>query len=388
MKKFYTIGLIVIVVLGTLFMVWAYFLNKGKLTVNADAPFSIQVGQILDQRCSESPCTVELAPGNYTVTLEKSGYRDLSINSEIPLWGEDIQDIEFEFIPVLEELGKEEELQIFAEPEFEIDMEDTPIYAEKNFISYLAIDPESRKQTLYTRELLEDGLDDEKIATSFIRTIKEYAIFPNIEEGKKIAFVDKTGEQSAVYLVDLEEKTKDNILSVPAIFDLVWIPGTSNFLYEGRAEEETTQSVYYFNAETSESSKIAIQTSLANIVFTDSQTLIAATAQDVAGTSAPYDLEGRVISLEELEATPAVTSDEVTEILEELEATPSTEETIAAENLSPGLTVVRYSLESGEITLLKVAEDLDPSQKVLLSDDKKELFLLINKTVYKLTLAV
>lgn len=385
MKKFYTIGLVIIVILGILFMVWAFFLNKGKLTVNAEAPFTIQVGQIATVSCTESPCTTELAPGNYTVNLKKSGYRDLSINADIPLWGEDIQDVQFEFIPVLEKLGSEEDLQLFAEPVFETDdLKDTPIFTEDNFIAYMAIDPENRKQTLYTRELLEDGLDEAQIATSFIRTVDEYAIYPNIKDRKKIAFVDNTGDQSAVYLVDLEEKTKDNILSVPAIFNLKWIAGSDNFLYEGRRENDIQIYIYYYNAESKESSKVAVQTALDNVAFINNQTLIAATTQNVAGTQTPFDLEGRVVSLEEAEATPSVT----TELLEELESTPAAADIIPTSDLSSGLKIVKYSFETGEIQLIKVAQDLGPSQKVRLSEDKKKLVLLIDGIDYQLTLEV
>lgn len=385
MKKIYSIGLIVAVILGTLFMVWVFFLNKGKLTIAAQAPFNMEVGGITNVICAISPCTTELAPGNYTVNLKKSGYRDLSINTVVPLWGEDIQEVNFDFIPVLEELGSEDDLQLFAQPIFEIsDLKDTPVFKEDKFITYMAIDPESRKQTLYTREIMEENPSPARIATSFIRTVNEYAIYPNIEERKKIAFIDNTGDQSAVYMVDLEAKTKDNILSVPAIFNLKWLAGSDNFLYEGRLENDVQIYIYYYNAESKESSKVAVQTALSNVAFINNQTLLAATTQNIAGTQTPFNLEGRVVSLEEAEATPSVT----TALLEELESTPAVGDFILAEELSSGLKIVEYSFDTGEIKLLKVAQDLGAAEKVRLSEDKKSLYLLIDGIDYQLKMEV
>ncbi|MBU0667517.1 hypothetical protein KJ835_00185, partial [Patescibacteria group bacterium] len=156
-KKLY-IGLIIgLAAAAVLFIVWAMFLNRGTLTITAKAPFNVEVQGVRTESCSESPCTITLAPHDYKITLQKSGYKSVSLDVNVPIGGDHKEDVEFEFIPVISKRGAESDLKLFSPPELAADTEtiaaspQTPLFYEDNYVAYLQRDPESKRQTLYVR---------------------------------------------------------------------------------------------------------------------------------------------------------------------------------------------------------------------------------------------
>jgi len=162
-KKISMIGFFTLAVLGAIFMFFAFFLNKGTLTVTARAPYVMNVGNIKTEACPADNCSVVMAPGRYEVTLKKEGYRDAVITVEVPIGGEKKEAVEFEFLPTLQIAGEEIALKIFTMPKIEPadDMPEDGVYTEKNYLAYIARNPVTHRQTLYVRTI-ENGKPGEK----------------------------------------------------------------------------------------------------------------------------------------------------------------------------------------------------------------------------------
>ena len=361
-KKLYLWGLITLAVIGVLFILWATFLNKGTLTVNGSAPFIVNVSGVKTESCSESPCSLTLAPGDYAISFQKAGYRTVERDINIPL-GEKVEEVTFQFIPVFSKRGIEADLQLFTKPVLSIpELEDTPIFAEENYATYLAFDPESKRQTLYILGLADDELSEPRVATSFIRTIDDYTIIPGIEDQNRIALIERTEEESSLYMIDLTEKSRDNILTLPYMEDLQWIKGSNNFLLEAREEGEENSSIYLYDAEAKEAKKLDLKTSVDNVAVLDDGRFIAATTQSFTGAGASERLGGQLITLGEIPATPNVSSD----------------------LLGPQVSFIEYTLSNNTARLIALETSISSTDALQLETDGKTLLFLTNGEVYEL----
>lgn len=362
-KKLFFWGLIVLAILGGLFVLWAIFFNRGTLTVNGQAPFIINITGVKTESCSESPCSVEVAPGDYSISLQKVGYQTVERRVTVPIGGEQVEEVTFQFIPVVTKLGVEADLQRFAEPIIEIpELEDTPVFSERSYATYLAFDPESKRQTLYIRGLVDGELSEPRVATSFIRTIDDYTIIPGIEDHNRIALIDRTNEESALYLVDLTEKSRTNILSLPYIADVKWIKGSDNFLLEARANGDISSSIYLYTMEQGEAKKLDLRTSVKNVEVLDSERLIAATSQSFTGAGTDEQLGGQLVTLGEVPATSEVTSG------------------LFASQLS----FVEYYIPNNTARLIALETSISRADAIQLGSDRKSILFLTNGEVYEL----
>lgn len=361
-KKLYMWGLIALAIMGALFVLWATFLNRGTLTVNGDAPFIINVAGLKTESCPESPCSVVLAPGDYVISFQKAGYRTVERNVNVPI-GEQVEDVTFQFIPVISKRGVESDLHVFTDPVMSIpDLEDTPVFAEKNYATYLAFDLESKRQTLYILGLADDQLSEPRVATSFIRTIDDYTIVPGIEDHNRIALIERLEEESSLYMIDLSEKSRDNILTLPYIHDMKWIKGSNNFLLEAREKGKLNSSIYLYDADAKEVRKLDLETSVANVDILEDGRLIAATTQSFVGAGASDQLGGQLVTLGEIPATPSVTSN----------------------MLGSQVSFIEYLLSNNTARLIAIESSISRTDAIKLESDRKTLLFLTNGEVYEL----
>jgi hypothetical protein len=389
-KKISLIGFISLAVLGALFLLFALFLNKGTLTVTARAPFVMNIGNFKNEACPADTCSVTLAPGRYDVTLKKEGYRDSAITVEVPIGGEAKEQVEFSFVPTLRIAGDESSLKIFETPVVSgnSDTDDIPVdgvYYEKNYLAYIARDPDTHRQTLYVRTIENGKAGEKTVAASFIRDIKSYRLITDIENRGKIALIDSTAGTSTLYMVDLKAKTRESLFTYPLISDVKWVPGGDDFLFEAREEGNIGESIFIYKsavegtsgetvttgttgtaaATTPAPEKLDLITTLKNVVPVSATQLIAATMQDVSGQGTGTDLEGTLVTLGENEATPSVTA--------------------AISSTAPQLNFIDYSLVSKQARLLKLAPDLGYPSQGQLSETQKSAYFLIDGKVYELT---
>lgn len=373
-KKLYLWILIIVAVLGLFFVIWAFFLNKGTLTISGNAPFNLNIQGLRTESCLESPCSLEIAPGQYTVSVQKTGYRTIEIDVDVPIGGEHIEEVDLKFIPTITRIGLEADVQAFPELELIVpELEDTPLFFEENYITYLAYDEETNRQTLYLRGITDDDLSEPQVATSFIRTIDEYTIVPDIEGNNSIVLIDQTdAEEDALYLVDLTEKSRDNIFSLPYIANAKWL-GSGNLLIEGREEGEVNSSIFFYSAEEDEAEKLNLQTTLDNVTLLNETTLIAATSQPFTGASAGLDALGALITLQELSATP--------NLLIPGSATPDIE---TGSRNGPQLAFIHYDLTQNQARLLAVDIEHATADKIKLGRDQKTVQFLVGAEVYEL----
>lgn len=356
-------GLIILAVLGALFVVWAIFLNRGTLTVQGQAPFIINISGVKTQSCTESPCSVVVAPGDYSISIQKAGYKTVERSVNVPIGGEHVEEVTFQFIPVVAKLGVEAELQRFAEPDILVpDLEDTPVFSEESYVTYLAFDPESKRQTLYIRGMVDGELSEPRVATSFIRTLDDYTIVPGIEEHNRIALIERTEQESTLYMIDLAQQSRDSILSLPYMADLKWIKGSDNFLLEARAEGEIDSSIYLYDITAGEARKLDLRTSVKNVEMLDSERLIAATRQSFTGTGTEGQLDGQLVTLGEIPATPNVNV-----------------------NLQgPQVSFIEYYLPNNTARLIALETSLTHTDAIKLESDRKSILFLTNGEVYEL----
>jgi hypothetical protein len=235
---------------------------------------------------------------------------------------------------------------------------------EDNFVVWLEINPENARQTLYYSEIVDGGMSGKTVATSFIRPLKDYLISPHIEDREKIILIDNTDDESVLYIVDLSEKTKDNILSQPLISGIKWIKSTDSFLLEARGEGDTSTSIFTYNIESKDLNKLNLQTGINNIAVISEKRLIAATLQSVSGVEKDGELEGQLVTLSEGDATPTAGE--------------------AIVDLSAQLNFIDYSLEWNEARLLKTETTLSSVEKVKLNPDGKGIYFLSDGNVYEL----
>jgi hypothetical protein len=364
-KKISLIGFIGLAVLGAIFLFFAMFLNKGTLTVIARAPYVMNIGNFKNEACPADTCSVTLAPGRYEITLKKEGYRDARITVEVPIGGEKKEAVEFMFLPTLRLLGEESTLKIFTTPAVAPadDMPENGVFYEKNYLAYIARDPETRRHTLYARTIDNGKTGEKTVAASFIRDIDSYRLVTDIENRGKIALIDSTAGTSTLYMVDLKEKTRENLFTYPLIGDIRWIPGGDDFLFEAREEGNIAMSIFIYRAAGKTAAKLDLATPLADVVPANGTQLIAATMQTVSGQGTGTDLEGDLVTLGENAATPNVA---------------------AIFGTAPALSFVDYSLVSNQARLLKLAPDLGYPSRAALSETQKSAYFLIDGKVYEL----
>jgi hypothetical protein len=347
-------------------MLFALFLNKGKLTITAKAPYLLDIGGFKSVSCTTDLCSVEVAPGKYDIKAQKADYQDVDLQVSVPIGGEAAEQIEFKIIPTLTALGDESSLNLFAMPKAEAeDLPKTGLFYETNYVLYLERDQQTHRQTLYYRSI-ENGLAGAKtVAASFMRDLKNPLIASSIEKNNKIAVIDAADTGSTLYMIDLKEKTRTNLFSYPIIKDVKWLPGSDDFLFEAKDSADITDSIFLYSFAQQKAQKLDLKTPLADVVPVTKDRLIAATIQQTGADSDLSGQEGQLVTLGESETSPNVAG-------------------IISITTAPVLKFVDYSLISGQSRLLKSAPDLNLPQKGKISDTGKSAYYMIDGKDFEL----
>jgi hypothetical protein len=372
-KRIYTIALITAAIIGALFLIWAIFLNRGKLTFIAKAPYVYEIKNLKTVACPADTCTEEVAPGEYSIVLKKDGYRDLTRQVNVPIFGEYKEEIKFEFIPLLSAVSAEEFSNFKTSPALTAEqiskLPSDKIFYDQNYICYLAINPENQRQTLYLQPLENGILGPAKAVTSFIRDFKTYQIIPGIENQEKIAIIDNGGAEATLYFIDLKSKSRTNILSFPYIDAIKWLPDSNNVLFEGREKNELVSSLYLYDSGKRQPVKLNISASLKNVGVLSGSEFVIVTAQPIIGQSDGTDLDGKIVAMEEAEASPnSVLNNGI--LL-----------------TTPVLNIIDYSMIPMQGRLIKATTELPLPESVKLNDTKKGLYLIYSDKAYLLTFA-
>ncbi|MFO0780910.1 MAG: hypothetical protein U0519_03430 [Candidatus Gracilibacteria bacterium] len=303
--------------LGVLFMIWAVFLNRGTILVKAKSPYTMVIEGLRTENCSTDECSTVVAPGNYTFTIQKQGYRSVTKNITVP-FGTPYQDaITLQFIPVIGEAGKDTEADFMDNSVLTDDEkkslnipESTRIYADETgkFFSYLIRNPENFHQTLYLTGRNETGqLTKPQIATSFLRDLEKFTIAPS-SSGKKIAVIDQAPDQSTLYVVDMEAKNRASLLNYPVIRNMKWLPLSDDFLFEAKEKSDTAESVFLYRWDDGKTTKLELKTELTAVAPVSKNRIIAVTNQKLPEGSSVSSLEGQLVLLGENQSTIEVSA--------------------------------------------------------------------------------
>lgn len=360
-KKLGLIILIACAVLGGLFIFFAVVINRGTLTVVAQAPYNVDIWNLMTVPCNENSCSITLAPGEYSVTVTRPGHIDEKFGAIVPILGEDKHELKLKFLPQLQEITSESPDTIFPENK----INDSTLGVKKIFLdqggkylAYFDFDPVRKLQLLYIQPNEENGSASKKSVTSFLRSLENYSVFPDIEGRKKIAVVEQTAAEAVLYLIDIEGKTKNSLFSYPVIRDVMWLKGMNSFLFQARETGDQSGSVFIYNLDSGKADKLDLKTNLQNIVVRDSQTLIAATAQEWGSTGySGNQAVGVPVTLGELTVDPETSS---------------------------GTTFVEYNLTS-KIARFIASDNINPaSKKIIFNEDRSGIYYMSGDKVFEL----
>lgn len=356
-KKIWLGVIIVIVVLAALWGIWAFFINRGTLTVTAKAPYNLEIQFQKNISCATDTCSATIAPGDYKIIVTKIGYKDQTFEVSIPVAGEKKQQVNFEFLPTISEISPEQTAKIFADIKLNQQLLDLfptgDISYDPAGVVYLAINPKTNQQTLYLHRINKDQIDAAVPLATFQRELKKYTLFPDLEKQQKVAIIDNSENSSTLYMVDAAQKSRINLLTYPSITDFKWLPG-DKFLFEAREEKDLTASIFIYDLAQNKVQKTDLKTSLADVVTVDDQNIIAATSQFIAPNNQLDFLEGQLIGLGQNNIQG-----------------PN-------EDQSPATSFVQLSLINLQSRLIKAVQ-FDLPSKLKLGDDGKIYFLIADK---------
>lgn len=235
-KKIRQILLILFLVGGLLFVIFAVFFNRAELQISAEAPFNIDVVNQRGKYCEASPCSIVLAPGTYLINVSKTDYQDYSDEVTLPLGTTVKKDYQLVRLPKLETLDaasvEAAELQgvlthtglsgLPPDNQYFFAPDGTTVY-------FLADNPDTYLPSLYRKSL--DDQERPQLLLNFLRKVEKPLIKINLEQ-TKVALIDQSDPQNAnLYLLDLEAKSRTLIDQNDLITDALWLAADGNSQY-------------------------------------------------------------------------------------------------------------------------------------------------------------
>lgn len=185
------LGLLIVIIIFVCIFAAMAFLNRAKLTINAEPSYVALVSGHGAFECTLQTCEIDLSKGDFNVTLEKDGYKTINFEISLGYRSKLIKDVTFEFIPYISEIPKDEGEKIFEEG----NMSD----AVKAYLKQ----EEGKKQALYVKS---NG--EEKLISYFNIPIKDHDL--EILSDTKVMVISHD-EKDSVYLVDTAEKSRKKI---------------------------------------------------------------------------------------------------------------------------------------------------------------------------------
>lgn len=367
-KRLYISALIIAVFVGGIFLLWIVFFNRGTVKVIAKAPYSMTISRVGMIPCENDECAKIVAPGTYSVMIQKQGYKDETREINVPWNGEIKEEVSFQFVPVIGQTEK----KLADKPKIDHSIlnlsAETPIFynESRNYLAYIKRDPDNFRQTLYMREIDKNKQPQaEQLVTSFVRDLKNYdlSISPNHQ---KIIALDRTDERSTLYLIDIKAKTRTGLLEYPFVEGIKWFPQiemaemSEDFLFDARDKNSLSNSVYHYHASDQKVTKLELKTPLHAIAIMNQDRLIAVTTQEIIVDE--KDSEGKIVTLGDTYL-----------------ASPSDNAPSAR------LAFIDYSLLANQGRLIKlVSNDASIPDKVELNEEQNTLYFLQNGKVSQL----
>lgn len=264
--------------LAVFIAIWGLFLNNGSIVFKSSPPFTITIAGGESKVCNEEDCQINLAPGNYSVVLEKQGHYKIAKEITLQRWQQLQEEVKFVEIPFVEEIGSflntnSEALStvlntdflnlqsIDFKPSFELENikqitlspnakfyisedadEDSALYSideqeietnqtisnfawtNNDILYFLDRDRSNGQFSLFKYNPFTDV---KEVVTTFPRNNSEFKIF-NSTDLDKLLVTETSEEESIWYLVDLKEKSKAEILTTTPVKTLNISP---NFMY-------------------------------------------------------------------------------------------------------------------------------------------------------------
>lgn len=221
-NKRYSLLILVFFAIAAIFtVIWGLFLNYGKITVNGQAPFEVNVISGPTIKCQQSPCEIELKPGPHAVIFQKSGFREIRENIDVQRWGNGDVKIDFQFIPVIEPVENAAELSTDQTADIPKEAVASYLMPNNNNIFYLAVAADGREALMFK------GDGESKVIAYFPKSLENPTILAS-ENGKKVAVLEKADQLNSVYLIDADASNRQKIFqSTTAIEHFVIAPDGS-----------------------------------------------------------------------------------------------------------------------------------------------------------------
>jgi len=384
------------VVVSVFLFVWMVFINRGTLIMHGEPLYFLEVPGVGEKLCEDENCKMSIAPGEYAVTVSKRGYYDETLDIEIKRWQEAEFSVAFQYIPNIVEsnakvpyvfpegyeefLTETDSINLSAFSETQKDLTDLPaspkavsfspngsyLYIEarnqtvfdlkndteqevdipedvepfwspdeKKFV-YLDINKENQKQTLYQFDVKKNK---DEIVTAFLRDFEEYKVY-FANDSNKLIVVDLESSPNEVFLVDLNEKSKQVLFVVPGFQELKWSKSGNYFVYSNVVGSTFSTNLYDLPGD--ESSPVFVNFDLDKVDFTSNDDLIF-----ISNASAEEPIEVEEVSIGFEEAL-----DLFDEVLSEEEAATPEEEEAEEVEVAPAEPVyfINFDRENTEYT--------------------------------------
>jgi hypothetical protein len=242
--------IILILVGGVAFLIFAVFLNRAELSITATAPFDLGIMGQQGINCDQSPCSVTLAPGKYYLTLDKDGYQQFSDEVELKLGQKLEKNYRLIQTPHLDKLpaDSEEAKTFMADPlaKLTADLPQNITYFKapsSDNVYFLADNPQTFLPSLYLKNTARSD-QPPQLLVNFLRTMKKTLLRVNPEETRLIVIDQSDPQNAALYLIDLQDKTRKLIDQNTLITDALWLPaqtGTPQYLLLEKINRDSLQ---------------------------------------------------------------------------------------------------------------------------------------------------
>lgn len=207
-KRYSLVILILFTVAAIFTIVWGMFLNYGKITVDAQAPFMVNVIAGPSVECEQNPCEIQLKPGLHTVIFQKSGFREVRQDIDVKRWGNSDIKVDFKFIPIIEPVETEDKTKTDDDivPANAIT---SYILPDKEDVFYLKEEADGKESLMFKK-----GKED-KIIAYFPKSLGNPLITAS-DNGQKVAILEQLDQVNSIYLVDVDASSKDKIFQSAA----------------------------------------------------------------------------------------------------------------------------------------------------------------------------
>lgn len=204
-----------IVLLSILAILWNSLFNRASISIEALAPFEVEIFGGDSQKCTESPCKIKEKSGIATLILTKEGYKTIVEDFNFPLWRTNKITINFEINPYIKEVSQ--------------------IPSEDEKIQYQIV---KDTQTNYYKLVVGDSSQS---LIYFPSKITNPTIFGG---NKAVLIIDESN--ATVYKVDLDTNTKRALsVNMPKVEDGTFSVNKKFFIFE----ESQTKKYWIFDTE-------------------------------------------------------------------------------------------------------------------------------------------